>query len=57
MARSSSVSIEDVLQQLDSDASFNYGLEGDSDDDLGMDSDYDYESESSAEGIQQSFSK
>ena len=48
MARRSRVTVEDVLQHLDSD---DYGLEGGSDDDLGMDSDYDYESECSAEGI------
>ena len=51
MARRSRVTVEDVLQHLDSDASFDYGLEGGSDDDLGMDSDYNYESECSAEGI------
>ena len=44
MARRSRVTVEDVLQHLDSDASFDYALEGGSDDDLGMDSDYDYES-------------
>ena len=51
MAIRSRVSVEDVLQHLDSDASFDNGLEGGSDDDLGMDSDYDYDSDSSAEGI------
>ena len=57
MARRSRVSVEDVLHQLDSDASFDHGLEGGSDDNLVMDSDYDYESDSSVEGIQQLFFK
>ena len=50
MARRSRVSIDDVLQHLDSDDSFECVGPGDSDDDLGMNSDLDYLSDGS-EGI------
>ena len=50
MSRRSRVSIEDVLQHLDSDDSFECTVPGDSDDDLGMNSDLDYLSDGS-EGI------
>ena len=51
MARSSRLSITDVLQRLDSSDLSQGTAEGSSDDDLGMDNDDDYESDSSAEGI------
>jgi hypothetical protein len=46
----SGVSIDDILQHIDSDDSLDHGMAGASDD-LGMDTDYDYESDSSLEGI------
>ena len=52
MARRSRVSVEDILQHLNSDDSLGHGMDGGSDDDLGMDTDYEYESDSSLEGIQ-----
>ena len=50
MTRRSRVSVEDILQHIDSDDSFDCGMAGGSDDDLGMNSDVDYDSDSS-EGI------
>jgi hypothetical protein len=50
MAQRSRVSIDDILQHIDSDDSLDHGMPGASDD-LGMDSEYDYESDSSLEGI------
>ena len=45
------MSVDDILQHLDSDDSLGHGMGGGSDDDLKMDTDYDYESDSSLEGI------
>ena len=50
MARRSRLSVNDILQHLDTDDSYDQMAEG-SDDDLGMDTDYDYDSDSSEEGI------
>ena len=50
MVQRSRVSLDDVLQHLDSDDSFECGVPGDSDDDLGMNSDLDHLSDGS-EGI------
>ena len=52
MARRSRLSVNDILQHLDTDDSYDQELAEGSDDDLGMDTDYDYDSDSSAEGIQ-----
>lgn len=51
MARRSRISVNDVLEQLDSDDCFDCEMAEGSDDDLGMNTDYDYESDSSVEGI------
>ena len=51
MARSTRLSITDVLQCLDGSDLSQGTAEGSSDDDLGMDSDCEYDSDSSAEGI------
>ena len=50
MARRPRLSMDDVLQQLDSDDSLDCGMAEGSDDDLGMSIDPDYDSDSSAEG-------
>ena len=50
MAQRSRVSLDAVLQHVDSDDSFECIVPGDSDDDLGMNSDFDYLSDGS-EGI------
>ena len=47
MARRSRVSVEDILEHLESDDDADYGMAAGNDDDLGMDSD----SASSIEGI------
>ena len=51
MARRSGLSVNDVLQHLDTDDSFDNDMAEGSDDELGMDSVYDYDSDSSVEGI------
>ncbi len=51
MTRRTRVTIDDILQHIDSDDSLDHGMAGASDDDLGMDTDYDYQSDSSLEGI------
>ena len=44
------LSVNDILQHLDTDDSYDQEMAEGSDDDLEMDTDYDYNSDSSAEG-------